>query len=101
MRSVPAAMLEQEFFAAFGDCNPYAHSRDWLARDIAAIDGVFPVRQTRARGSPGLDHLGIDSRFARDPFDEIEYQRVCWLSHRISSRQKAIALLRDSNSQLP
>jgi hypothetical protein len=47
-----------------------------LADRKSAIDSVFPHRQTRARGSPRLDHVGIGSRLSRDPFQEIENQGI-------------------------
>ena len=72
-----------------------------LARDIAAIDRILPDRQPRARSSPGLDHLGIKPRLSRDPFDEIEHQRVCRLGHRILPQSKASALLAIRRQQQP
>src|SRR3954452_8772131 len=92
-KSVHAAMLTQEFFAVFGNRHPQSfHGRP--ARDITAIDRVFPDRQPRTRAPPGFDYLGVKPRSARDPFDEIEHQGVRRLGHRISSRQNASALER-------
>src|SRR5947207_14833016 len=65
--SVDAAVLAQEFLAAFGDGDTQA-VRGRPPRDIAAVDGVFPDRQPRAGGAPGVDHLGVKPRLARDPF---------------------------------
>src|ERR1700688_4695639 len=100
--SAHSAMRAQKFCAALGDRYPDACTRDRLARDVAAIDRVLPDRQPRARGAPGLDHLGIKPRLPRDPFDKIEHQRVCRVGHRAFSLcQKAKALLRTSSNQLP
>ena len=42
-----APVLAQELFAAFGNDDAQSLSR-WPARDIAAVDGVFPDGQPRA-----------------------------------------------------
>ena len=47
-RSVRPAVFPQEILAAFGDRDAHAEAGDRLARDIAAIDRVFPDRQPRA-----------------------------------------------------
>src|SRR5262245_26204516 len=78
--SVDAAVLAQELLAAFGDGDTQA-VRCRAPRDIAAVDGVLPDRQPWAGGAPGVDHLGIKPRLARDPFDEVEHQCVCRLTH--------------------
>jgi hypothetical protein len=51
-------------------------SRRVFARGKTAIHRVFPHRQPRARGAPGVDHVGIRARLAADPFEEIEDERV-------------------------
>ena len=47
-----------------------------LAHRKSAVDRVLPHREPWARGSPGLDHVGMGSRLARDPFQQIENQGI-------------------------
>jgi hypothetical protein len=100
-----AAMRAQKLLATLGHGHPQPLDGR-SARDVAAIDRVLPDRQARARGSPRLDHFGIESRLARDPLDEIEHQCVRRLGHRVlrskgGSTQNAIALVRVNSSQPP
>src|ERR1700737_2746822 len=87
-RSTNATVRAQQLCAAFGDGDDQPKTGDGFALDKTAIDRVLPDRQPRARRAPGRDHLGIKPRLARDPFDEIEHQRICGLSHRISPVKK-------------
>src|SRR5665213_595448 len=76
-----AAVRAQQFFAALGDRHDDTGSSDYLARDIAAVDRVFPDRQPRTRGAPVRDHFGIKPGLFRDPLHEIEHQGICRLGH--------------------
>ena len=59
-----------------GQADHHLASRAMLPRGKSAIDGVFPHRQARARRAPGVDDVGIGSRLARNPFQQVEDQRI-------------------------
>ena len=47
-----------------------------LARDLAEIGGILPDGEPRTGGFPCRDDLRIGARLARDPFDEVQHQRI-------------------------
>src|SRR5262245_25154095 len=49
--------------------------------DEAPLTGLFPNRQVRTRGSPGIDHLPIWPCCGTDPFKEIENQGFNGIRH--------------------
>ncbi|WP_441278784.1 hypothetical protein AB7783_21695 [Tardiphaga sp. 172_B4_N1_3] len=51
-------------------------SGDVQARRESTVDAVFPHRQSWARCPPRIEHVGIGSGFARDPFQEIKDQGI-------------------------
>ena len=51
------------------------------ARDEAALGGLLPNRQARARGPPSLHHLALGPWLVSDPCEEVEDQAVDVLGH--------------------
>lgn len=56
--------------------NDGAMSGDVHARGKSTVDAVFPHRQSWARRPPCIEHVGMGSGFARDPFQEIKDQGI-------------------------
>ena len=48
------------------------------------VVGVFPYRQTRTRGAPGVEHLGVRAGVGAYPFKEVEDQGFDCVGHRAS-----------------
>jgi hypothetical protein len=66
----------QEGQACGRHLNDGAMSGDVHACGKSAVDAVFPHRQSRARRPPCIEHVGMGSGFARDPFQEIKDQGI-------------------------
>jgi hypothetical protein len=47
----------------------------------ATLIGFLPHWESRARGAPGFDDLGVRSRVGTNPFQQVEDQSVYWVRH--------------------
>jgi len=64
----------EELLAKGSATDERAAARFVAAGDEAAVGGVFPDGEPRARRAPSVHDVGVRSRVGAEPFEEVEDQ---------------------------